>query len=96
MAQGKLPTIDQTTAILGSIPGMSDVAEIGNLSAHLAKSAGQAAGVLQTPDDGKPKSCWIKSHGRGFGRMPSGILRMHRTCSEGKELSGGLCYDKCP
>ena len=46
MAQGKLPTIDQTTAILGSIPGMGDVAEIANKGAKLAKGAGQAMGFI--------------------------------------------------
>ena len=40
LAHGELPTIDETTAILKSIPGMEDVADIGNMSAKLAKSAG--------------------------------------------------------
>ena len=75
LAQGKLPTIDESTAILKSIPGMDDVADIANMGARAAKAGGQAMGFIESPpDDGKPKSCWLKSHGRGFGRIPSGVL----------------------
>ena len=75
LSHGELPTIDETTAILGSIPGMSDVADITNMSAKLAKSAGQTMGIIPSPpDDGKPHTCWVKSHGRGFGRIPQGTF----------------------
>ena len=97
MAQGKLPTIDQSTAILGGIPGMSDVADIANMGAKAAKGAGQMMGIIKAPpDDGKLRSCWLKSHGRGFGKIPSGMLKGKRYCNPGREMSGGLCYDKCP
>lgn len=52
--------------------------------------------IESPPDDGKPKTCWLKSHARGFGRIPSGVLTRKRTCNAGREMSGGLCYDKCP
>ena len=99
LSHGELPTIDETTAILGSIPGMSDVADITNMSAKLAKSAGQTMGIIPSPpDDGRPHTCWVKSHGRGFGRIPQGTFKtkQQRSCLDGKEMSGGLCYDKCP
>lgn len=96
LAQGKPPSAEQTKALLTSIPGMGDVVDIAEMSAKAAKAGGQAVGLLEPPpDDGKPKSCWLKSHGRGFGSIPKGLFSKNKSCAEGKEMSGGLCYDKC-
>ena len=57
------------------------------------------AGLLETPpDDGVLRSCWIKSHGRGFGKIPTDVMSISRSrsCNTGREMSGGLCYDTCP
>lgn len=68
---------------------MSDVIETGEtIKGMVDRTTG--------PDDGKPKSCWLKSHGRGFGRPPSGLFKGKPSCKTGRELSGGLCYDACP
>lgn len=89
MAQGKPPTKEQATSLLKTIPGMSDVIETKEtIKGMVDRTTG--------PDDGKPKTCWLKSHGRGFGRPPSGLLKGSPSCNAGKEMSGGLCYDVCP
>jgi hypothetical protein len=98
LAQGKPPTAEEATALLKTIPGMSDVADIAEMTQKAAKKVGEVAGVVEkvtAPDDGKPKSCWLKSQGRGFGRLPSGMFSKEKKCADGKEMSGGLCYDKC-
>lgn len=90
LAQGRLPTADQSIAILKTIPGLGDVASIAEKVKKGADAAGQAMGIYEKttkPDDGKPRSCWVKSHGRGFGRIPGGLFsRGGKTCKNGKEL----------
>ena len=91
LAKGELPSAEESAAILKTIPGLSDMAEILESAGKIGTTAGKALGLLkksQEPDDGKPKSCWLKSHGRGFGR-PS----MGKPCNPGRESSGGFCYD---
>lgn len=77
---------------------MSDVIDIAEMTKKGAKAAGQYIGWIDAPiDDGKPKSCWLKSHYRGFGSIPFVDEEDHtRKCNPGRELSGGLCYDICP
>ena len=80
---------------------MDDVADIANMSARAAKWGAQKMHWMATPpDDGKPKTCWIKSHLRGFGKLPAGgiggLFSKNKQCPAGKELSKGLCYDSCP
>ncbi len=74
------------------------MAEIAEMTQKVVKKAGEVAGVVEkvvAPDDGKPHTCWLKSHGRGFGSIPSGLFSKSKGCKEGKEMSGGLCYKMC-
>lgn len=70
---------------------MGDVVDIGDLVIKTGSKIKDASG----PDDGKPKSCWLKSHGRGFGSIPSGLFSKDKSCNPGREMQGGLCYDVC-
>ena len=79
---------------MSSIPGMSDVIDMAEIGKKIGSAGGQTMGLIA--DDGKPKSCWLKSHGRGFGKPPTGLFSKEGAkCGEGKEISEGLCYDIC-
>ena len=90
IAQGKLPTLDQSISILKTIPGMSTVKEVIEVGSKVKGIVDRTT----APADGKPHTCWLRSHGRGFGKLPSGLFS-GRSCPSGKELDGGLCYDVC-
>ena len=83
LSHGQLPTAEQCTSLLKTIPGMETVGDI----ADMARRGYKQAKVIFGPDDGKPKSCWLKTHGRGFGHFPP--------CKAPQESSLGMCYDKC-
>ena len=93
LAQGKLPTLDQAIAILKTIPAYEDfrdiIEKIEKLKAAL-KKAGQPIRIYEEvtkPDDGKPRSCWVKSQSRGWGSVPSCLFSKEKTCESGKELN---------
>jgi hypothetical protein len=77
-------------ALLKVVPGLGGIANIADLVAKGSKNGGNILTVLTTPDDGTPKSCWIKSALRKFKFTTD-------TCSADFEKGmGPICYAKCP
>ena len=86
---GKPPNKKDAWELIRLIPGASTVIDIGKDVKKIGSAIGQDLGFIK--DDGKPKSCWLKSHGRGFGRP----LGFSESCSKGRDQVGMWCYEPC-
>lgn len=86
----KVAPVAEMVALLKVVPGLSTVANIAGLVQQGAKNGGNILTTLTKPDDGTPKSCWIKSALRKF--------KFGTTCSDGdyEKGTGPVCYKKCP
>lgn len=69
------------------VPGFSSVANIAKLVASGSKNGGHILTVMSEPDDGTPKSCWIRSSLRKF-TMTSSKCKPEYP----EEGTGPICY----
>ena len=61
-------------ALLDTVPGLNDVKDLAQKVQAGEKEAGKVMHIIRmttAPDDGTPRTCWVKSHYRGIGKLPS-------------------------
>ena len=96
--QNKVAPVAEVVAVLELIPflktGFKTAGAIADLVRAGSVGSGKILTALTAPDDGTPKSCWIKSKLRKFS-----MGNMARTCTEAEYPTsgkGGICYQVCP
>ena len=77
-----------------AIPSFSQMKKAYDVGSKVVDTGGQVAGMAADTygkfagPQNQPKSCWLKTYGRGWGHPLS-------ACPAGKEKNALMCYDKC-